>query len=82
LKKAPLVLSTPEGISATFRFDGTTPGAPALSVAVAGQTAFLFAAYPFGTSKTFFTDLQTSLDKPLTKDGVVYDRLWVGCSTR
>ena len=76
LATKPLTLSTPEGVSAWL--DVAQAGYLTVSVGTSTQPFAASGTYLLSTSKHFATDLQTSI-APVQKDGITYDRMWVGC---
>jgi hypothetical protein len=76
LATTPLVLATPEGIDGSVGV--YTKGF--LNVQVSSGASFLTSgSYFLSTSTHFSTDLQVPIT-PVTKDGITYDRLWIGCA--
>jgi hypothetical protein len=75
LSATPLFLSTPEGVTASIGVFNSG----LLSVEADAQAGFLASgayALPLAGGGT---DLQAPMP-PIEKDGIKYDRLWVGCS--
>jgi hypothetical protein len=73
----PLSLATPDGVTAWV---GMASGKLSVEVLAASGSFVASGAYTVPATKAFTTDLQAPLTPPVTKDGVTYDRLWVGCS--
>jgi len=75
LSKSPIVLSSSDAISGTAQI--FTRGSLTVQ-AFSGADFLASGAYRLSTSRQFVTDLQMPM-APITKDGVTYDRLWIGC---
>lgn len=72
-----LSMMTPEGITTVI---ARSSGKLIVEVLAAGGTFLASGAYTVPSTKALSTDLQAPLTPTLTRDGVTYDRLWVGCA--
>lgn len=78
LTRTPLVLTTPEGIVASI--ESYRPNTLSVGVSL-GSEPLGRATYPLSSDPSGATDLQLPMP-PVTKSGVIYDRVWVGCTPR